>query len=127
MRHCSWLLLVAVLAAQSLLPALAGAEIRRVPWRQDPAWSAVLAEAGADSGRSILIHFHAPWCGPCRLLDAMVYNESEVVDALADVVTVKIDIYRPANTEMRGRFVIERLPTLVWCAPDGQEVNRFVG
>ncbi|MCP4573210.1 MAG: thioredoxin fold domain-containing protein [bacterium] len=127
MRHRLTFLLPAVLAVRLLLPVPAEAEIRRVPWREDPAWSDVLAAAAADSGRSILLDFHAPWCGPCRLLDAMVYNEDEVVDELADVVTVKIDIDRPENAETRARFVIERLPTLVWCAPDGQEVNRFVG
>jgi thioredoxin-like negative regulator of GroEL len=83
--------------------------------------------AAADSGRSILIHFHAPWCGPCRLLDAFVYNEPEVVDELADVIPVKFDIDRPENAALRERFVVESLPTLVWCAPDGREVNRFVG
>lgn len=121
------LVLPALLACLLAVPPGAGAEVSRVPWQADPAWEDVLATARADSDRSILVHFHAPWCGPCRLLDAMVYNEEEVVAELADVVTVKIDIDRLANADLKDRFMIERLPTLVWCDPAGEEVNRFVG
>ena len=110
-----------------LLAAPAAAEIRRVPWLEDPTWDEVMNRAAADSGHAILIHFHATWCGPCRLLDVMVYNEAEVVDELADVVTVKVDIDHPGSAVLRDRFVVELLPTLVWCDRSGREVNRFTG
>ena len=119
--------LCTLLVSAFLLAPAARAEIPRVPWLIDPTWTEVLTTARADTGRSILIDFHAPWCGPCRLLDAFVYNEAEVVDELADVVTVKIDIDVAANAELRDRFVVERLPTLVWCDAAGEEVNRFIG
>ncbi len=119
--------LCALLVSAFLLAPAVRAEIPRVPWLTDPTWPEVLAVARADTGHSILIDFHAPWCGPCRLLDAFVYNEAEVVDELADMVTVKIDIDVAANAELRERFVIERLPTLVWCDAAGEEVNRFIG
>jgi len=110
-----------------LFTTQASAEIRRVPWLEDPTWDQIMARAAADSGHAILIHFHAPWCGPCRLLDVMVYNENEVVDELADVVTVKVDIEQPGSAELKQRFVIELLPTLVWCDRAGREINRFTG
>lgn len=125
MRHLRILALGLFLAA--LLAGPAAADIRRVPWLEDPAWDEIMNRARADSGHAVLIHFHAPWCGPCRLLDVMVYNEAPVVDELADVVTVKVDIDDPANAALRDRFVVDLLPTLVWLDPEGREVNRFTG
>ena len=125
MRHLPTLTAGLLLAL--LLAGPAAAEIPRVSWLEDPTWDEVMSRARADSGHAVLIHFHAPWCGPCRLLDVMVYNEDDVVTELADVVTVKVDIDEPANADMRDRFVVDLLPTLVWCDPAGREVNRFTG
>jgi thiol-disulfide isomerase/thioredoxin len=98
-----------------------------VPWAEDIAWHAVLDRAGEAGGRPILVDFYAQWCGPCKLMDAFVYNEGDVIRALAEVVTFKVDIDKPEYEELKERFNITLLPTLVWCDERGRELDRFTG
>ena len=98
----------------------------RVPWIEDRTWAAIVENAKTDD-QPILIDFYAVWCGPCRLLDAMVYNEKAVIKELADVVTFKVDVDKPEYLELKRKFAIERLPTLVWCDQNGREIDRFIG
>jgi len=97
-----------------------------VPWLEDVSWEAVLARAEA-AGQPVLIDFYATWCGPCKMLDAYVYNESEVITELADVLTFKVDIDKPEYLALKRAFNITLLPTLVWCGTDGREADRFTG
>ena len=98
----------------------------RVPWVRDVTWQEVLDRAG-PKGSPILIDFTASWCGPCKLLDAMVFNDTEIIAALDDAVAFQVDIDEPRYQELKERFDIQRLPTLVWCEATGREVDRFTG
>ena len=119
-----------------LIPALALADsgyVRdpdykapKVPWITDQAWSEILKTA-RDNDQPVLIDFTATWCGPCRLLAAMVFNEGEVIDELAEVVTFKVDIDKPEYAALKEDFAVVKVPTLVWCDPRGEEVDRFTG
>lgn len=124
----------AVCLAVGLLAAAANATDRpqrperaeRVPWQTGRAWSQILAEAQVQ-GSPILIDFTASWCAPCKLLDAMVFNEREVIAELQDVVPMQVDIDAPEYGDLKAAFNIQRVPTLIWCDPDGREIDRFTG
>lgn len=98
----------------------------RVPWLTDQSWPA-LVERARSTGSPILIDFTATWCGPCKLLDVMVFTEKTVINELADVITLKIDIDRPGADALPRRFGIEVVPTMIWCDSTGQERDRFTG
>lgn len=98
----------------------------RVPWLRDLDWQTILERA--ESGNSpILIDFTASWCAPCKLLDAMVFNDRKVISALGGAVTFQVDIDQPRYRDLKERFDVQRLPTLVWCDNTGREVDRFTG
>lgn len=98
----------------------------KVPWITDQYWSEVVARA-RDLDRPILIDFTATWCGPCKLLDVMVFNEKSVIGELAEVVTFKADIDDPRHARLKEEFAVTKVPTLVWCDPRGKEIDRFTG
>jgi tetratricopeptide (TPR) repeat protein len=134
MTSRSFLALIFALCLVSAAPsARAAAYVRdadhvapRVPWITDKYWSEAVAVA-RDLDRPILIDFTATWCGPCKLLDAMVFNEKAVIGELAEVVTFKADIDDPRHARLKEEFAVTRVPTLVWCDPQGREIDRFTG
>lgn len=134
-RTCAVAVIVALAAAAPAAGAADDAGRRgsgtpargpRVPWRTGLPWAEAIA-AAQRAGAPILIDFTAVWCGPCRLLDVMVFNEPAVIDALADVVTLQVDFDAPGVDDLPGRFGVSSLPTLVWCDPDGREIDRLNG
>jgi len=116
----------AVAAAQSRGQTAVPHRAPHVPWLDDPPWTEVLQEAAATS-RPILVDFHASWCGPCKAMDALVYNEAEVIRELADVLTVKVDVDKPEADALEREFGVTRLPTLVYCDPTGKAWGSFTG
>ncbi len=121
MRIALSLLLILLTAVPSL-----GAS-RRVPWLEDIPWNQVVSQARTAPVQPILIDFYAQWCRPCKMLDVMVYNESEVITELSDVLTFKVDIDKPEYRELKEQFNIKVLPTLIWLDERGRELDRFTG
>lgn len=98
----------------------------RVPWIKDETWTEIVSRARANN-QPVLIDFTAHWCGPCRLLDVMVFNEKDVINELSEVVTMQVDVDKPEYGTLKGDFAVDVLPTLIWCDSAGNEVDRFTG
>jgi len=101
-------------------------KVPRVPWLTDVSWAEVRKRASA-ADQPILLDFTATWCGPCKLLDVMVFTEKPVIAQLADVVTFQVDIDKPEYRQLKEDFAIEVVPTVVWCDRSGTESDRFTG
>lgn len=130
-RGCPWWA-ASILCGLWLWPPAVGAAAppaHRAPhvvWAEGGSWPEVTARAAAE-GRPILIDFYAQWCGPCKAMEAMVYNEPEVIAELRDVLTFKVDVDDARYDELEKRLGITRLPTLVFCDSDGTPWDRFTG
>ena len=64
--------------------------------------------ATIESGKTIIIDFWAPWCGPCR---AFAPTFEAVAEEFPDVVFAKINT--EAEPELGNAFNVRSIPTLM--------------
>ncbi|MDI3313660.1 MAG: thioredoxin family protein [Mycobacterium sp.] len=75
----------------------------------------------SDSGPTV-VHFSAPWCGPCALVRRVV---SQVCGDLGDVAHVEVDLQ--ANPLAARQLSVLSIPTTVIFDVNGRPRYRAVG
>jgi thiol-disulfide isomerase/thioredoxin len=78
-----------------------------------------LAAALAAGGETVLLDFHAPWCAPCRSMDATL---AELEQAGYPVERVNIDQQR----SLAAKYNVDSIPTFVLVV-NGRETGRLTG
>jgi thiol-disulfide isomerase/thioredoxin len=101
----------------------------RVPWSD---FATGLERASADR-RPVLAYFTASWCGYCKKMDRTTWKSPAVIERLADVVAVRVDVdeTRPRNgqagVDVAARYGVQGTPTLAVLDRSGQVVSRTSG
>ncbi len=101
-----------------------GAAIEWLPYSQS-----VLGRASAES-KPVFIDFYADWCAPCKELDKKTFASPEVVRRSKDFIMLKVDLTTSDNAQaeaLRKKYEARGVPTLVFLAPDGQEITGLRG
>lgn len=80
------------------------------------------ADLGLSTTGPTVVHFSAPWCGPCDRARRVV---DQVCDNMGDVAHVEVDI--DANPGAARRFSVLSLPTTLIFDVDGQQRYRASG
>jgi thiol-disulfide isomerase/thioredoxin len=120
--------IVAIVAA-GVVATLAGwllsrrsGNIREVHSESDQGADAGAADLGISSAGPTVVHFSAPWCGPCDRVRRVV---TQVCDDLGDVAHVEVDL--DANPQAASRFSVLSLPTTLIFDVDGRQRYRASG
>lgn len=123
----SVLVVVAVLIAALAVAALIGllltrrsGKLRSLPVTTVPVVDP--AELGLSTTGPTVLHFSAPWCGPCTAVRRVV---DQVCADLDGVAHVEIDM--DANPEAARRLSVLSLPTTFIFAADGRQLYRTAG
>lgn len=76
----------------------------------------------------IMIDFFGIWCPPCNHLDAMVFHSPEFKAKTTGLfVRLKLDSDQDRFNELKNRYKIQGLPTVVFTTPSGDEIFRLLG
>jgi len=119
-----WVVVAVEVEDEAMVVLEAPKKAPRVPWITDKNWEEI-KDLAHDRDQPILIDFTATWCGPCKLLDVMVFTEKPVIKMLAEVVTFQADIDDPRHLALKTELNIEVVPTVVWLNKRGEEIDRF--
>ena len=122
------LIVAAAFAAVAVYQVGAAVRTDSVRW---PAYTPAALERAADQGLPAVLDFTADWCPPCReLAQSLAYPGVRGLTKRAVVLSVDLsDWDSPEEVDLRRRFGIRGVPTLVFIGPDGRERTelRLVG
>ena len=82
--------------------------------------------AGLAQGRVALLDFSAEWCAPCHELDNLTFTDGRVILKARSFLAYKADLTADSEEtrQLRRQYRISGVPTLVFLAPDGHEIEQ---
>lgn len=85
-----------------------------------------------QQNKPVIIDFYADWCLPCKELDKFTFSQPEVIELSKNFYMLKVDLTTasdPLGRELRQRFQVRGVPTIVFISPQGTELSdlRVVG
>ncbi len=120
-------LMGAIYLYRGLVPTATVATHMALEWRINEE-SDVLTQA-RNAGKPVVIDVYADWCAACVELDEKTWVVPEVVERLNNFSRLKLDFTRSSvwAEEMKQKYAIIGMPTVIFLGPSGDEVVRFTG
>jgi thiol:disulfide interchange protein DsbD len=81
--------------------------------------------AALQTAKLVLVDFSAEWCAACKLLEAQVFSDASVIEALQNYVFVEVDT--DTYPDSAKTYDVVGMPTLVVLSASGEELYRNVG
>ncbi|NLB34367.1 MAG: thioredoxin fold domain-containing protein [Elusimicrobia bacterium] len=99
----------------------------RVEWL---AWSPAIEEAAYNNGKMTIIYFSADWCIPCQEMQLKTFSNPDLIKELSSFNLLKADLTSfdsPASVDLRERYNISGVPTLIFIDSKGSEIRDARG
>jgi len=76
----------------------------------------------------IFVDAYATWCGPCKMLKTITFNNSKAADFYnTNFINVSIDMEKGQGPSLAAQWGLQAYPTLIIFNPDGKPVLGTVG
>jgi len=85
-----------------------------------------LARARKEN-RPVFLEFSASWCSDCQDMDTKVFNQPEIIDAMKNLVNVKVNISENSQevANIKKKFGIYGTPTMLFFDTHGQQLDQL--
>jgi len=86
-------------------------------------------EVSLENNERMVIDFYADWCIPCKELDALTFSDQRVLDKFKQFTVYKVDMTKnnETNEQLRKRFNVIGMPTVLIVDSKGNEIKRLTG
>jgi len=84
-----------------------------------------LIKKASEEGRAVVIDFYAEWCAPCIVLDRELFGDHEVVEAMKDILPLRVDLTRKVEDQQKilKRYHVRGVPTIIFLDSAGRELE----
>jgi len=70
-------------------------------------------EKADDSGRPVIMFFHADWCGYCKKMEEEIWTDPRIIDLVTSGMYVPIKVNIDYNSDYVKSFKVVSIPTVV--------------
>lgn len=100
---------------------------KQVAWLDSERLMPVLERATREN-RLVFVEFYASWCAPCKVMEEDVFTQTSVYQYLnANFLNFRTDFDSPAGKTIAEIYAVEKLPTILFLAPNGVVLERHTG
>ena len=84
-----------------------------------------LAKASAE-GKLVFMDFYASWCTPCKWMEKTTFADTRITSALNEnFVSIKVNIDNVEGFQMKNKYEVNYLPTILILNSNGKMVERI--